>query len=247
MNTPQPPNPATGAAAPAPGFLFSVRKFLGRIRRLFVWDRFDVFRRPVAKSDLNFTNPEGYAFGLASPQEILNCSEMHTELDARERRLGAARIELGHACVVARVAGDTAAPIVFSMWINFRNINIPGHLKRRLPPDHSFIYKAFTSPAHRGRKLYESGMRFTLSELARRGHSTLLGYAHIQKSVSRKGLAALQFETIGVFRTIGLGAVAFTLCNRALNRTLPSVLSRSGLEADALRDSICKKGSQAPA
>ncbi|MBI3820926.1 MAG: hypothetical protein HY286_19735 [Planctomycetes bacterium] len=207
---------------------------LGRLRRSFVFDTFDVFAKAVLPEHGKFNNPAGYRFSFASGDEIARCVESHTELNDRERREGAARVAMGHACVIAYPTEPGNAPAVFTMWVNPRNINIPGHIKRKLKPHQAFIYKAFTSPEHRGRKIYESGMRFVLAELARQGKSQLLGYAHIKKAVSRKGLAALQFDTIGTFRTFGIGRWCVTATSSRLRRELPEVLKSSGLPADHL-------------
>jgi hypothetical protein len=120
------------------------------------------------------------------------------------------------------------------MWMNPRNINIPGHIKRRLGPQQAFIYKAFTSPDHRGRKLYELGMRFVLAELAKEGKSELLGYAHVNKAVSRKGLAAVEFESIGRFQRVGVTGFTRVFVSSRLREVLPGALSSSGLPADRL-------------
>ncbi|MFN0206806.1 MAG: hypothetical protein ACKVS6_10915 [Planctomycetota bacterium] len=213
--------------------LLTIRRALGRIRRAFVYDFFEVFARDVRAEDTEFKNPPGYRFLLATVPHIAACDELHTELNERERNEGIARIKMGHDCVIAfpttviNSNTNTNPPAVFTMWINWNNLNIPGHIKRRLLPNQAFIYKAFTSPAHRGRKLYESGMRFTLAELHRRNKTELLGYAHVKKTVSRKGLAAVEFRTIGSFRTIGFGSFMITFSSRALRSALPNALRSS--------------------
>jgi hypothetical protein len=95
------------------------------------------------------------------------------------------------------VLGLSGELVVFSMWVNPRCLNLPGILKRALAPGQWFIYKAFTSPDHRGRKLYQSGMRFVLAEMRRDGLEELVGFAHVKKTVSRRGLASVEFEDAG--------------------------------------------------
>lgn len=209
----------TGDATPLP---LRVRRFLGRIRRSFALDTFDVFVRPTVD---DFEAPEGYVFRWATPADIAGCDAHHTELDERERREGAARLSFGHRCVAAW-AGDT---IVFTMWENPRNINIPGAIKRKLGPHQSFIYKAYTSPDHRGRKLYGAGMKFVLTQMAREGKTELLGYAHLKKKISRKGLATLAFRSIGRFRTLSVPGLRHTFVSRELASYLPQALPRSGV------------------
>lgn len=200
------------------------RRALGRIRRSFTLDTFDVFARPAAD---DFEAPPGYVFRWATAADVAGCDPRHTELDERERREGAARIGFGHRCVAAWAEGT----IVFTMWENPRNINIPGAIKRRLGPHQSFIYKAYTSPDHRGRKLYEAGMRFVLTQMAREGKTELLGYAHLGKKISRKGLATLAFRSIGRFRTLSLPGFRHTFVSGELASYLPLALPRSGVHA----------------
>lgn len=195
-----------------------LRRLLGRIRRSVAFDRFDVFVRPVAPADAAFPVPPGYRFAWAAPDDVARCDEHHTQLSEQDRRDGIARLALGHRCVIA-FHGDLA---VFSMWMNPRNLHVPGQIKRRLGPDQAFIYKAFTSPEHRGRGLYEAGMRFVLAALHAEGKRELLGYAHVTKAVSRKGLAAVRFESVGSFLTVRAPIWRHTFVSRKLGLRLPA-------------------------
>jgi hypothetical protein len=209
-------DPRAGAAEEhgARSLAHRVRKALGRLRRRFGSELYHVFARPVRPQDAEAAIPSGYTFRWATAEDILACDARHTELDARERELGAARLAAGHRCVVAL----DASTVVFSMWMNPRNLNVPGHVKLPLRGDQAFIYKAFTSPDHRGRGLYEAGMRFVLAELRREGRRELLGYAHVGKHVSRKGLARLEFEPVGTFRTVFAPGFRRTFVSREIER-----------------------------
>jgi len=211
----------TGSGAGSP--LLRIRKALGYVRRRFQLDVFDVFSRPVGPEHREFSAPEGYRFAWATPDDIRACDPFHTELDERERRDGVARLGLGHRAVIA-FHEDTA---VFTMWVNPRNVNVPGMIKRRLQPDQVFIYKAYTSPEHRGRKLYQAGMRFVLHDLALRGMRELVGYAHTKKAISRSGLAALGFESRGRFRVVDVPGLKRTFVSRELAARFPESVARS--------------------
>jgi hypothetical protein len=190
-------------------------------------DRYDVFVRPVRATDARFEAPPGYRFVFAEPAQLSSCEAEHTELHARDREHGLRRLELGHQLVLALDSADTA---VFSMWINPRNLNVPGQLKRALAPHQAFIYKAFTSPAHRGKRLYQAGMGFVLADLYRRGLTELVGYAHTSKDSSRAGLARLQFTTIGHYRVLGYGARVGIWLSPGLRQRFPRAVPRSGLD-----------------
>ncbi len=200
-----------------------VRHALGRIRRRFSTDRFDLFVRPVQSEDRGFAPPSGYRFAWATREDVSRCDEYHTELDERERLEGVARLGFGHRAVIA-FAGDTA---VFTMWVNPRNVNVPGALKRRLAPHQAFIYKAYTSPEHRGKSLYKAGMRFVLADMAAEGKTELVGYAHVKKRISRKGLTALDFESRGRFYQVELPGWCHTFVSRDLAAHFPEVTPRS--------------------
>ena len=201
-----------------------IRKTLGRVRRRFGVDTFDVFRRAVPE-DTRVEIPEGYRFAWGKSQDIANANEYDTELDARERDLGVARLGFGHKVVVAF---HDERP-VFTMWANPRQLNVPGLLKRKLAPHQWFIYKAYTSPDHRGKKLYETGMRYVLAEMKAAGMSELIGYAHVKKRISRKGLARLSFESVGVVRQFRAPGVLWTRVSRDLQCYFPDSTPRSGI------------------
>lgn len=204
-----------------------VRRTLGRTRRRFHFDPYDVFVRPVPESGTGPELPEGYIFRWATPADIEGCDEYHTDLDERERREGAKRLGFGHKAVV--VTAREGGPIVFSMWVNPRNLNVPGMIKRRLGAHQSFIYKAFTSPDHRGQKLYGAGMQYVLADMAREGKTELVGYAHTKKRISRKGLARLRFESVGRAYQLFVPGWQRTYVTKKLASYFPEKAPRSGV------------------
>ncbi len=217
-----------------------LRRLLGRFRRRFELDVFDVFTRPVPPDPV-FEAPPGYTFRWGSAEDVQRCDPYHTELDERERREGVLRLALGHRVVLGVAlgvepgvdAGLEPEPgvdrnvAVFSMWVNPRNLNVPDLVKRKLTAGQWFIYKAFTSPDHRGRKLYEAGMQFVLAEMARQELSELVGYAHVKKSVSRKGLARLSFESAGRLLSVRVPGWQGTFLSRRLEQRFPESVPRS--------------------
>lgn len=209
-----------------PSPLLRLRKLLGRVRRRFVLDTYDVFLRPVP-ADASFAAPPGYEFRFGSAADVERCEPFHTELDEHERRSGVRRLAAGHRVVLA-LQGPAPGTIVFTMWANPRNLNVPGLMKRALGPGQWFIYKAYTSPEHRGRKLYESGMRFVLCEMHRSGLTELVGYAHVKKDVSRKGLATLQFASAGRVTQLVWPGLKLTFLSRELRARFPREVPRSG-------------------
>lgn len=206
--------------------LQDLRRAIGRLRWSVVWDTFDVFVRDVVPADSPFEAPPGYVFGWGTADDVRGCEQHHTELGERDRERGAERLGIGHRVVVAR-SGST---IVFTMWVNPRHLNVPGYVKRALSPGEVFIYKAYTSPDHRGRKLYQAGMRFVLADLAERGARRLVGYAHVAKDVSRAGLDRLGFRSLGTFTGRGFRRPFVVRLSQELRAAFPVAVARSGCE-----------------
>ncbi len=200
-----------------------IRKVLGRIRRRFELNRFDVFTREVPDAPV-FEAPPGYAFRWGTPADVEGCDEHHTELDADERATGVQRLALGHR-VVLGLRGEL---VVFSMWVNPRNLNVPGLVKRALGEHQWFIYKAFTSPEHRGQSLYKAGMAFVLDAMREEGLRELVGYAHVKKKVSRKGLARLAFGSAGGLTQVVVPGFRHTFVSGALASSFPTTVERTG-------------------
>lgn len=199
------------------------RRILGHVRRSMRVDTYDVFTRAVLPEHAGFTAPEGYRFVFAGPEEVAGCDEYHTELSERERELGVRRLSIGHR-MVAALHGET---VVFTMWINPRNLNVPGEIKRALKDHQWFIYKAYTSPDHRGKGLYKHGMSFVLAEMAREGMTELVGYAHVKKDVSRRGLARLEFGSEGRYYSVRVMGLQHTIVSRQLASRFPVAVPRS--------------------
>ncbi|QDU84484.1 hypothetical protein Pla163_15940 [Planctomycetes bacterium Pla163] len=205
--------------------LSGLRKTASRVRWNVVWDTYDVFVREVRDGDDVFNAPDGYSFHFGTRDDVLGCDVHHTELDATDRAHGAERLGLEHRVVVARFDGTP----VFTMWVNPRNLNVPHYVKRQLHPHQVFIYKAFTSPEHRGRKLYQAGMRFVLADLAVRGLTEVVGYAARAKKISRAGLGRLDFRTVGSFKGYGYGRPTLVRESKDLVRAFPIKVARTDL------------------
>ncbi len=199
-----------------------VRKVLGRIRRSFEVNTFDVFLKPVPDPS-NFEQPSGYSFRWGTADDIRRCEQEHTELDERERTEGVARLGLDHRVVLGLV--DELS--VFSMWVNPRNFNVPGLMKRKLRKDQWFIYKAYTSPDHRGKSLYKTGLAFVLDAMSDEGLKELVGYAHRKKKVSRKGLSRLAFGKAGRMTRVDFPGYKHTFVSKELVANFPHELERT--------------------
>lgn len=216
-----PPTPSTDRGEPERGWL---RRTLSDLRWSVHNDLHDAFVRPVREEDREPREVEGYELRFGAPADLDAATEYHTELTPTCVEHGRRRLEIDHRLVVATHDGLP----VFTMWVNPRHLNVPGELKRKLSPDEVFIYKAFTSPDHRGKRLYQAGMALVLRDLAERSMRRLVGYAHVKKGASRAGLARLGFESAGTWRTVGFKGLRHPICSREFEANFPERVPRSG-------------------
>jgi len=79
-------------------------------------------------------------------------------------------------------------------------------------------------------------MRFVLEDLAANGKNELIGYAHLKKRISRKGLAALRFESVGKMYFLDVPGLRHTFVSRELASHFPEAVPRSNVMAPALDD-----------
>ncbi|MFT5289829.1 MAG: hypothetical protein ACI8QS_001739 [Planctomycetota bacterium] len=207
-----------------------IRKALGHVRRSVTFDVYDFFICRYSEHSEGLAAaqpPAGYAIRFASTEEVTGADVLHTELDERERIEGVTRLGFGHRCV-AIFHGDL---MVFSMWENPRNANVPGLVKRKLSDGQSFLYKAYTSPEHRGQRLYQAGLAFALRSIAAEGKAETVGYAHIKKKASRAGLARLGYHEVGRVRQLTAPGLHRTWADSAFDVSFPDKVPRTGAVA----------------
>lgn len=72
-------------------------------------------------------------------------------------------------------------------------------------------------------------MSFVLADLANRGMRELIGYAHVDKSVSRKGLARLEFTTKGRYWSTWAPGVRRVFQSAELKASFPVEIPRTGV------------------
>lgn len=202
----------------------ALRRALSDLRWSIHNDLHDAFVRNVLPADLEPPKVQGYELRFGTAADLDRATLHDTELTPRCIEHGRRRLEIGHRLVVACWDGLP----VFTMWVNPRNFNVPGQVKRKLQHDEVFIYKAFSSPDHRGKRLYQAGMALVLCDLAENSMRRLVGYAHVKKGASRAGLARVGFEAAGGWRTVGFKGLHRALCDREFESNFPEQVPRSG-------------------
>jgi hypothetical protein len=71
-------------------------------------------------------------------------------------------------------------------------------------------------------------MRFVLAEMRAAGLKELVGYAHVKKAVSRRGLAALEFASAGRVTQLDWPLLKRSFLSKELRRRFPREVARSG-------------------
>lgn len=72
-------------------------------------------------------------------------------------------------------------------------------------PAHAYMYKAYTSPAHRGKRLHGTGMGMALGALAQEGSQGLLSYVRSNNFASLRSCFRLGYQDIGVLVAVKMG------------------------------------------
>jgi RimJ/RimL family protein N-acetyltransferase len=87
-----------------------------------------------------------------------------------------------------------------------------------LPANAAYMYKAFTHPDYRGRRLYGVGMALALKALAERGITKLVTTVHTNNFASLSSCRRLGYQRIGRFWTLGRGHRRWAIKPRTVQR-----------------------------
>jgi len=159
----------------------------------------------------------------------------HPELEVTERFVDRA-LEKGDACYGI----FDGHRLVSYSWYSRLPTCVSDELAINFDPDYSYMFKGFTLPAYRGKRLYAAGIyRAALAE-ASRGSKGLVSLVESANFAARKSLARMghePFGTIRVFRALGTYRISVTpSCKRfgVSVTTVPVTPTRSLESMDAL-------------
>lgn len=139
----------------------------------------------------------------------------------------------GDRCYAALAGGR----LVAYSWYSHEPTEADG-LLLRFRPDYVYMYKAFTAPDYRGRRLYEIGVSQALDYFRAQGFAGLISDVELHNFGSLRSLRRLGFVEFGQSVILKLGARALIRTSRGCKQygysyQLPGVANREA-EVDAL-------------
>ena len=135
--------------------------------------------------------PAGYAAGFASRQALDRlATDPECELSPEFVNLALSR---GDQCFAI---WEGAAAAAYS-WYSFRPTPIGQGMRLRFDPSWVYMYKGFTLPRYRGRRLYAFGVAHALEHYRARGFSGLLSYVESTNFDSLKSCFRVGYRAFG--------------------------------------------------
>lgn len=143
----------------------------------------------------------GFTFRPLTPREIRDFADdsiYEFSADCAERAA-----EENHVCF-ALFAGERLASY---SWYAIGEVDGEHNLGAvmTLPSDMAYMYKAFTHPDYRGRRLFGLGIALALEKLVERGIGRLLTTVHVANFASLASCRRLRFEPVGWLWSVGAG------------------------------------------
>jgi hypothetical protein len=181
---------------------------------------------------------DGYAHGFAMPRAVRRfAADTANEMSPFFVADAMAR---GDRCYAIC---DGLTPLSTS-WYSTRPTRIGmGDLVLYFAPRYVYMYKGFTHPSHRGRRLYTAGVSHAFGHYAAKGARGFISYVEGTNLQSLKSLERMGFRVFGsiyvvslfgrhfTFATPGCAAFQFSLENRPTRRNRPQRLYPSAATA----------------
>lgn len=182
---------------------------------------------------------EGYAHGFAMPRAVRRfAADTANEMSPFFVADAMAR---GDRCY-AVCEGMTP---VSTSWYSTRPTRIGlGELVLYFAPRYVYMYKAYTQPSHRGRRLYAAGVSHAFGHYAAKGARGFVSYVEATNLESLKALERMGYRVFGsiyvvrlfgrhfTFATPGCDAFQFRLENRPARRNRPQRLYPAAAHAN---------------
>jgi ribosomal protein S18 acetylase RimI-like enzyme len=141
-----------------------------------------------------------FEFRFLTVDELAHfANDLANDLDAAF----AARVSSGHDLCFAAIAQQ--GQLASYSWYALGSIEAEHHLgvAMSLPADVAYMYKAFTHPDFRGRRLYGTIVAMALRSLARRGVTKLITSIEWTNFASLRSCQRLGFQNLGRLSVIG--------------------------------------------
>ena len=136
--------------------------------------------------------PPGYTGGFLTPEQL----SAYAEDPANEMPADflADALGKGDLCYGLLYGGQLAA----YGWYSRKPTRIdPPHLVLHFSDDYVYMYKGYTHPEHRGKRLHAIGMNLALKHFLEQGQKGLISYVESQNFDSLKSVFRLGYEQFG--------------------------------------------------
>jgi hypothetical protein len=149
--------------------------------------------------------------------EILRCPERYDSTAAHAEQFKRALAE-GEILFSAWVD----ATLAFCGWVQFNERRPGGSTRLVVPPHSAFIYRCFTRPEFRGRRIYPAAMAYLLAKLKADGiRQAYIDYA-VSNIASAKGVRRVGGVPIGSYWVYQLGWRRFSVAEPDLAAAISS-------------------------
>lgn len=153
--------------------------------------------------------PDGFEGRFASPDELRAWSaDPRHDLDEAFLADAAAR---GDRCYAITRDGELAS----YGWYSKRPCRIDDTLVFHFDPAWVYMYKGFTLPAYRGKRLHAVGMARALEAYVREGSRGILSYVESNNFASLKSCYRMGYEDVGTIVVSRLGRSTYSLASPA--------------------------------
>ena len=183
------------------------KKAVNRLVPVRVLKTIKLLPQRVARSFLDV--PSGFEARFATPDELRawSADERH-DLDDAFLADAEAR---GDRCYAITRGGELAS----YGWYSKRPCRIDDRLTFHFDPAWVYMYKGFTLPAHRGKRLHAVGMARALDAYAREGSRGILSYVESNNFASLRSCYRMGYEDVGTIVVSQLGTATWSLASPA--------------------------------
>jgi RimJ/RimL family protein N-acetyltransferase len=144
--------------------------------------------------------PRGYRVEPLGADALVTAVRERTDLDM-DHRFVAAALARGDRCF-GTLSGDTVTSYA---WYSTRATPIGDGLWLEFAEEHAYMYKAFTVPEHRGRRLHGAGVSRALALYAASGYRGLVCYIDADNFASLRAHRRIGFRDIGTIVHVAVG------------------------------------------
>ena len=118
-------------------------------------------------------------------------------------------------------------------WYSNAPTPVDAHFDLHYDPAYTYMYKGFTAPAHRGRRLHAIGMCRALREATHEGKRGLVSYVHSHNFASLRSTHRMGYRIFGTVVAVRKGPLAFVHASRGCDPYAFRLVRRTDLATTA--------------